>query len=141
MSEMTVPGWAARCLGTDGHERIEAAIAEAESRTSGEIVPLLVRRSSTIGHVPVLAFCLLLTAFLLAELPAVLGDWLGGHALIWMAATWILAAGGAVLFGRFDFVQRMLISQFDEVMQVERRAQLEFYELDLSRHKGAPASC
>jgi putative membrane protein len=136
MPEMTVPGWAARCLGTDGHERIEAAIAEAESRTSGEIVPLLVRRSSTIGHVPVLAFCLLLTAFLLAELPAVLGDWLGGHALIWMAATWILAAGGAVLFARFDFVQRMLISQIDEVMQVERRAQLEFYELDLSRTKG-----
>jgi len=136
MAEVALPGWAVRCLGADGHERIEAAIAEAESKTSGEIVPVLVRRSSTIGHVPVLAFCLLLVALLLAELPAVLGDWLGGHALIWMAATWIVAAGGAALFARFDLVQRLLIPQFDEVLQVERRAQLEFYELDLSRTQG-----
>ncbi len=136
MAESTVPDWAARILGTDGLERIEAAIAAAESKTSGEIVPVLVRRSSTIGHVPVLAFSLLLIAFLLAELPAVLGDSLGGYALVWMAVTWLLAAGGAALFARFDFVQRMLIPQFDEVLQVERRAQLEFYELDLSQTEG-----
>ncbi len=136
MAESTVPGWAVRYLGMDGHERIEAAIAAAESKTSGEIVPVLVRRSSTIGHVPVLAFSLLLIAFLLAELPAVLGDSLGGYALVWMGVTWLLAAGGAALFARFDFVQRMLIPQFDEVLQVERRAQLEFYELDLSQTEG-----
>ncbi len=44
--------WARRALGNDGADRIEAAIAEAESHTSGEIVPILVRRSSTVGHVP-----------------------------------------------------------------------------------------
>ena len=56
----TLPSWATRALGAQGHERIEAAIARAEARTSGEIVPLLVRRSSTVGHVPLLATALLL---------------------------------------------------------------------------------
>ena len=131
-----IPDWAARVLGTDGHARIESAIAAAESTTSGEIVPLLVRRSSTIGHVPVLAFCFLLIALLLTELPGVLEDWLGGHSLFWMAASWLLAAAGAALLARLDSVQRLLIPQLDEVRQVDRRAQLEFYELELSQTEG-----
>lgn len=136
MTEQAIPKWATRVLGSEGHAQIEAAIAQAESNTSGEIVPLLVRRSSTVGHVPILAFSLLLIALLLAELPAVLGDWLGGYALIWMAACWLLAAAGAVALSRFDFVQRVLIPQLDEVRQVERRAQLEFYQLELSQTEG-----
>ena len=56
MVNQELPRWAHRILGNDGAERIEAAIAEAESRTSGEIVPILVRRSSTVGHVPLVCF-------------------------------------------------------------------------------------
>ena len=133
MAELQIPGWAARALGSEGPERIEAAIAEAESRTSGEIVPLLVRRSSTVGHVPLLAFCLLLIAALLAGLPALLGDRLGGHDLIGMAVSWLLAAGGAALLARLDFVQRFLTAQLDEIRQVDQRAELEFFELELSQ--------
>ncbi len=126
------PDWAVRVLGTDGSARIEAAIAQAESTTSGEIVPLLVRRSSTVGHVPLLAFCLLFIAALLVDLPGLLGG-LGGHELIWVAATWLSAAGVAALLSRLDLVQRTLTPQLDEVRQVDLRAQVEFYELELSR--------
>ena len=136
MADLEIPTWAARVLGADGPDRIEAAIAEAESTTSGEIVPLLVRRSATVGHVPPLAFCLLLIAVLVADLPGLLGglfSGLGGHELIWVAASWLLAAGGAALLSRLDLVQRTLTSQLDEMRQVDQRAELEFYELELSQ--------
>ena len=71
------PNWARQVLGDDGVERIETAIADAESSTSGEIVPILVRRSSTVGHVPLASFTLLLLCVFLSDLPARLSE-LGG---------------------------------------------------------------
>jgi putative membrane protein len=133
MADQAVPDWASAILGADGHAQVEAAIGKAEATTSGEIIPVLVRRSSTVGHVPVLAFALLLAAMLMIELPSRLGDAFGGHELLWMAATWLLAFVGALLLARLDSVQRLLIPQIDEIRQVERRAQLEFYELELSK--------
>jgi len=127
-----IPAWAARVLGADGRERIEAAIAEAESRTSGEIVPLLVRRSATVGHVAPLVFCLALIAALVVDLPGWLGE-LGGHELVWVAVSWLLAAGLAVALSRLDLVQRALTSQPDEIRQVDQRARLEFHELEIGR--------
>jgi uncharacterized membrane protein len=79
MVTQELPTWALELLGADGAGRIETAIADAESRTSGEIVPILVRRSSTIGHVPLIAFSLLLLGVLLSDLPVYLTGLGGPH--------------------------------------------------------------
>jgi len=130
-----LPRWARRALGDDAALRIARAVAEAESQTSGEIVPLLVRRSSTVGHVPMLSFTLLLLCVLLADLPARL-TLLGGPHLAWLAACWLLAAALALLLSRLDAVQRLLTPRIDQQQQVELRAQVEFYALEMSQTEG-----
>lgn len=130
MRDLDLPVWALRALGSEGAARIERTIAEAESRTSGEIVPMLVRRSSTIGHVPLLCFCLLLLGVLLLDLPAWLTG-LGGPHWAWVAASWGLAAGLALGLSRWDATQRLLTPRDDQEQQVDLRAEVEFYELGM----------
>jgi putative membrane protein len=130
-----LPSWARSLLGTDGAERVETAIADAESRTSGEIVPILVRRSSTVGHVPLLAFCLVLLGVLLSDLPVYLSR-LGGPHWLWLTASWALAFGLAVAISRLDVTQRLLTSKTDQIQQVEMRAEVEFYEHGVGRTEG-----
>jgi putative membrane protein len=130
-----LPRWARNLLGTDGAERIEAAIADAESRTSGEIVPVLVRRSSTIGHVPLVAFSLLLLCVLLSDLPLVLSG-LGGPYWLWLGASWLVAFGLALGVSRRDVAQRLLTPRVDQIQQVEMRAELEFYEHGVGQTEG-----
>jgi len=128
----STPSWASRILGDEGAERIEQAIAEAESRTSGEIVPILVRRSSTVGHIPLVSFTLLLLCVYLTDLPAYLFQ-LGGPHWVWLGACWLLAGGLALGLSRLDAVQRMLTPGIDQMRQVDMRAEIEFYELDMSQ--------
>lgn len=128
----SLPAWAIRALGTDGQRRIEDAIERAESNTSGEIVPVLVRRSSTVGHVPILAFALLLLTAYLLDLPALLSQW-GGAEWLWVGACWLAAAALAVGLTRFDATNRLLTPRPDQMRQVDLRAQVEFYELDLAQ--------
>lgn len=131
----SLPQWATSALGASGHERIEQAIAKAEATTSGEIVPVLVRKSSTTGHVPLLVFSLLLLAAYIADLPALASDWLGSDP-IGIAACWLTAAGVGYWVSRFDWVDRLMTPRPDQMRQVDLRAQLEFYELDLGKTDG-----
>lgn len=127
-----LPSWATRSLGVTGHDRIEKAIASAESRTSGEIVPVLVRRSSTVGHVPILAMALLLVAAFMLDLPIVLSQW-GGNELIWIGVLLLAAAALGYGLSNFDAIDRLLTPRPDQMRQVDMRAQIEFYELGLSQ--------
>lgn len=132
MSEL--PRWARSVLGARGAAQIEAAIVEAESKTCGEIVPMVVRRSSTIGHVPALALCLLLLVVLLPDLPGLQAE-LGGPALAWLILDFPLAAAAALALSRLSSVQRLLTPRPDQMRQVDLRAQVEFHELGLRRTK------
>lgn len=129
------PKWAKRILGAEGRKRIEAAIAAAERKTSGEIVPVLVRRSSTTGHVPLLSFCLLMLLVLAFELPHLQASWCGSYA-VWFLVDWFVAAAVAIGIARLDTVQRLLTPRFDQICQVDLRAQVEFYELGLDKTAG-----
>lgn len=127
-----LPDWAAGLVGgADGVARIEAAIERAEARTSGEIVPVVVRRSSTIGHVPFLAFALVVALFALVEL-WLHASALGGPPLVWAGGAAVLAAALATGLARLDGVQRWLTPRLDQMHQVDLRAQIEFYELALA---------
>jgi putative membrane protein len=88
----------------------------------------LVRRSSTVGHVPLLAFTLLALCLLLFDLAAYGSAWWGGPHWAWLGLGWLLAAGLALFASRFDAVQRILTSRLDQTLQVELRAEVEFFE-------------
>ena len=130
-----LPVWARHGLDDTGVERVERAIAEAESRTSGEIVPILVRRSSTVGHVALLTFTLLLLCVYLFDLPALLVTFGGPH-WAWLAGCWAVAALLAITLSGLDLVQRLLTPKPDQIRQVDQRAELEFYELGVGHTRG-----
>ena len=66
---MKLESWVRKYLKSEDIARIETCVAEAEKLTSGEIVPMIVRRSSSIGHVaPMLLMMFLLLFFVMIEI-------------------------------------------------------------------------
>lgn len=132
MVTQELPKWSHGLLDREGAERIEAAIAEAESRTSGEIVPILVRRSSTVGHVPLLLFLFLLLCVELVDLPAYLSQ-SGGPHWLWLATSWLVAGALALGLARSGAAQRLLTPRDDQIHQVGLRAEIEFLEHEIGQ--------
>ena len=123
-----------RPLFTDAdRERIREAVAAAETRTSGEIVPYVVRAS---GSYPVAVWRAASAGALLAALLALALAWLyDGWGLDWLYSAWAMALVmtiggvlGAVLGGAADAVRRRLAGPalLDET--VHRRAAVAFVE-------------
>ncbi|MBX3039959.1 MAG: hypothetical protein KF789_04540 [Bdellovibrionaceae bacterium] len=120
-----IPVWLEGFVDSGDLKRIEEAVVRAESKTAAEIVPLIVRRSSAIGHLPLMIFSLLsfLTLVLLWPfhdlVDAAYGDyWLPLLLLGWLAVAFPLA--------KLHHVQRWLIPDVDEDFQARRRAWAEF---------------
>ena len=93
------------------------------------------RRSSTVGHVPLLATAFVLVAAISLDLASLLTVWLGSE-IVSVVAVW---AGSAVLgmgLARFDIVDRLLTPRGDQAMQVDMRAEVEFYELGIGKTRG-----
>ncbi|MEI7973859.1 MAG: TPM domain-containing protein, partial [Bdellovibrio sp.] len=115
-------------LGTEEIRRIEARVAEIESRTDGEIIPCVVQKSSPIESVGLKIFLLFLSLS-----PAVL---LEAHFLGWGWdwRTWFSLFIHAVLshflgiwLSRFESIQRFFIRCGERRKWVHQRAELEFY--------------
>ena len=62
---MKQSNWISKFLSEQEISSITDAVKNAESKTSGEIVPVIVRRSSSVGHIPVLLTSLLVVLFFL----------------------------------------------------------------------------
>lgn len=125
MSE--IPNWLKSHLQEQDLDRIQAAIHNAEKKTSGEIVPMIVRRSSTVGHVPLVLTLVLLLLVINSNLIA----W---QSEVSRLPFWILAIFdglcGLVLIRTLSlqsWVQRLLTPKADQKVQVESRALIEFY--------------
>lgn len=124
--------WVRKYLRQTDMQQISDAVRKAELRTSGDIVPMVVRRSSAIGHVPVILALVLALIFVAAgrmfpALAAFYGHWVIelGTFLFLLILAWLLSP--------LHFVQRALTSTHDEKFQVEHRAHLEFYLQRLNR--------
>lgn len=130
-----VPEWLDGFLTKSDLEQVERAVEEAEMKTSGEIVPMIVRSSSTLGHVPVILFFALLSILMFTPLPDHVGSFLGDLRFL----TWLIlivgAAALATIGSRWSFLQRLLTTEADLLVQVERRAAVEFYERGLRSTK------
>ena len=124
---MEIPVWASKLLKSG-----EGAIKEAESRTSGELVPMVVRRSATVGHVPVILFCLFTILFLICGAAEIQAQYFG-DSLYLLLIDIVVFSLLANLFARSDFVCRQLTSDSDIEQQVRARAELEFFEAGLEK--------
>jgi len=122
-------------LPTSDLERIEAAVQDAESGTSGEIVPYIVARSDDYGEAPWKAAALaLLVGVLLTGLSHAWRETWGPWP--WLFDTLIVAGLGALgwLAGCFiPFLTCLLIGGHELDLRVRRRAAVAFIEAEVFR--------
>ena len=130
------PGWISSKLSQKDFDSIEQSIHQAELKTSGEIVPMIVRRSSTIGHIP-LTLLMILTNFWL------IGDWIF-HFYYHKSSfnSPLLVFSGIILvflltriLSPMNWIERLLTPKQDQALQVEQRAEIEFFESDIKKTK------
>jgi putative membrane protein len=129
---MDIPHWLKGYLTVVDLERIEGALTQAEKKTAGEIVPMVVRQSSAVGHVPMM---LLLIGFIVILILELINFAILRHAVpLWATA---LIPVMLFLFVRLLYhrpsVQRFLTLSEDRHQQVEERAVLEFLKNGLNR--------
>lgn len=125
-----IPNWASRILSPQSFEEIEKTISLAEKGTRGEIIPMVVRRSSTIGHVQPLLFMSLVSLFLALSLM------IEDMGFEWDVVVVMILWGVSYGLSKFDLVQRFLTADVDEALQVNLRAEVEFYEAGLNKTEG-----
>jgi putative membrane protein len=129
-----LPGWAHRYMRQDDLKRIEQAVKAAEQRTSGEIVPMLVRRSSPVGLIPVL--CNLLMLLLLLAGALIFWDRASGVTpWLWIVVLLLILPIGYGL-SQWTLIQRFFLPIDERKASVHQRALLEFHEAGLKKTEG-----
>lgn len=124
---MIIPDWAKSYIHPKKVETIVAAVKEAELKTSGEIIPMFVRKSSTIGHVPVIIASILIILVLATDLLVLQMAYYDVY-YFWCFINLIAIVCLTALFSRFDSIRRLLTNAPDQISQVEMRAEVEFFE-------------
>jgi putative membrane protein len=118
-----LPKWLRTSVKEADIKTIENAVKAAELQTSGELVPMIVHRSSVTGHVPVLLLLILGCVFFAFQ----------HYTFHWMGWTLLGSFSIACLFSeRSDWLCRWLSSRDDQALQVEQRALQEFHQHRLS---------
>ncbi|WP_374078874.1 TPM domain-containing protein [Bdellovibrio bacteriovorus] len=118
--------WINKYLSEEDLKKIEGTISRVEESTSGEIVPVIVKRSSTVGHVPLTLTLLITLLIVIAELP--FSDWLWVTPWVYLWPVLLVAIYYFSHFlGKIHWVQKILVPEKDELDQVHQRAHLEFY--------------
>jgi putative membrane protein len=124
--------WIEKYLTQEDFKKIETSIAHVESETSGEIVPVIVRRSSAVGHVPLTLTLLLTLLALVVETPFSDWLWIRPWVYLWPALI-VVFYFIALVLARSQWIQKVLVSEKDELHQVHQRAELEFYKNKINR--------
>ncbi len=124
---MKIPNWLNSYLDNNDLNDIEEAVKKAELKTSGEIIPMIARSSSTVGHVPLLLALLLLTIFFSIDLFELQSEYLHFQEWVLVILNLVTLVFLMRLFSRLGFIQRWLTPRGDQVAQVEMRAMNEFY--------------
>ncbi len=135
---MKIPKWLGTHLDDQGLKSIREAVARAESRTTGEIVPMIVRSSSPTAHMTCLIFLLLLAFFDLCFFAAIIEVQIAKTTEIQLG--FILAALliGSIL-SKINYFQRLMTPRSDRKHNALVRAELEFHRSQIrsaSAHTG-----
>lgn len=118
--------WISRYLSTKQIQEISDYVQATELKTMGEIVPVIVRRSSAIRHVPLAVALSLMLFVVLLDLPYLDLFFHGAWTLAWPVLFLLFYVVG-LLMARCHWVQRVFVPNQDEVDQVEDRAEREFF--------------
>ncbi len=118
--------WVQKYLSQEEIKNIERAIGALETETQAELVPVIVRRSSAIGHVPLSLTMLLVILTLLIEWPWKDILWSQPWVYVWPVLLIFYYVLSSYLT-RFKWIQKVFVPERDEVDQVHQRAHLEFY--------------
>lgn len=132
-----IPSWLSGSLDQAGADLIEKSVKDAEKRTAGEIVPLIVQGSTLNASAPLLA--VFIAGFVVLALKH--GFWIFDRpelTSIWFwSALFSAAVTGGFAFGSRPFGQMLLTPRWEKRRQVQQRALLEFYEAKLNHTTGA----
>ena len=135
---MSLPVWVRYALRSEGRERIVAAVAAAEKRTRGQIVPMVVRQSAGAAHVPLTLAALILALFFLLRIQ-VSYPWLPWGQSPWLgvALDLVLALVAGYAGAKIPRVRRFLTPNADRHRAAWLRAETAFYRHGLDRTKGS----
>lgn len=117
-------------------QKIEQAIRQVETQTSAEIVPMIVKRSCSVTHVPALLLATFIALFCTFEFVnaevwnMALSPYLN---LIFVLVAFVII----VILSRQPWVQRFLTPKSDRARYVEMRAFAEFYQNGIHRTSDA----
>ena len=132
---MTIPNWLSSKMSSDDAIAIENAVKAAELKSSGEIVPMIVRRSVSVRSAPYIALMAMLSLLF------IVGVWFhfnfANHMhLAWLAVgvTVSILVSAATLF--VQPLQRFFTPHGDEVDASFQRAQLEFFQTGIPMTEG-----
>lgn len=157
-----LPEWLDRALSREEIDRIEIAVKSAEKKTSAEIVPMIVHRSTLkatgdrilfwisfgvlgIGGAVGLSLSGGLDEALLDRVLEAFGIWPSEAAFLWLALlaeafVALVAFGISWVFAKwvsqFDRAHRFVFPTGDLTLEAEHRAQSEFYSSDLRSTSG-----
>lgn len=130
MSDIKNIKWIQKYLSKKGLDKIEEAVKQAELLTSGEIVPMVVRRSSTVGHVPIILF--LLSLLLLSLFKPALELYFSSY---WIVVGLVFVLLFTKILSSLDGVLRLFTPKQDQLNQVLLRAQLELQASNVKNTK------
>ncbi len=120
------PQWLKKYLTPEDIQKISDLVHKVERKTRAEIVPMIVLRSSAIGHVPLLLTLIMLLVFVPLEFYYF--EWsMNYQSNLWLSLSAVIAFGLSILLSRSLWIQRILTPNADEMAQVWHRAELEFY--------------
>lgn len=130
-----IPYWARCVLKEEDLPKISEAIRRAELKTTGEIVPVIVHRSSVIGHVPLMFTLVFLVLLLVFEIPQLdVFEELNAYWFLFFVAVGSFAL--AQVLSRSMWIQRIFVPVGDQAIQVQERAMIEFYQQGIGKTAG-----
>jgi putative membrane protein len=129
------PKWVSCYLTSEDVVKIEAAIANAEKKTSGEIVPVIVSRcvklksqGMKLSALMVLLYCLFVETRL--------SFFMSSQEMILLGLGFISAASLGPLLLRSSRIRRLMIADFDAAQLAMLRAEVEFYRAGIGGTNG-----
>ena len=135
---MKRPKWIQSRLSSHDLESIEKAIGQAETKTSGELVPMIVRRSSTVGHIPLTLLLILINFWFVLD--RVLGFYTN---TVVLDSPFFIFIGLIIIFlltrilSPMEWIGRILTPRHDQISQVNQRAEIEFFESNIKKTKNS----
>ncbi len=133
-----IPKWLEKYVKSEDLISIENSIKAAELKTDCEIVPMVVKRSSTIGHTFIILFFFLMLIYYIARADRYLSGnyenyWI--FEIIWITVSFIVAG----FLAKFPLLQRLSMPNQDLESQTLARAMNEFYHHKLDSTKSSNA--